>query len=120
MRHPKLVVVAGVAGIALGLIPACSQQGEQPGTVKSALTDGGGPPPTAHCCVAPAADASCTVNAVIEPCWSTNAAGNYGLWTCSSGPCSENGRSCAVGDTCTLPDIGCTGVVKECAYPWGN
>jgi hypothetical protein len=40
----------------------------------------------------------------------------YGLWSCSSGSCSDDGRSCAVGDSCSILDVlvDCTGVVVEC------
>ena len=55
---------------------------------------------------------------VTEPCLNSNAAGGYGRWTCSSGSCANNGLSCVVGDTCTLVDVGCTGVVQACDYPW--
>jgi hypothetical protein len=53
-----------------------------------------------------------------EPCWTDNPAGDYATWTCSSGECSDNGRSCDVGDTCTLQDVACQGVVQDCDYPW--
>ena len=40
----------------------------------------------------------------------------YGRWTCSSGTCSDNGQSCALGDTCMIADllIDCQGVVVQC------
>ncbi len=123
MRHRSL---AGIAGIVFAL-SACSQNSATPPSATDAAasetgaSDAGNVAAPAHCCAALAADAGCPVsNPVVEPCWSTNPAGGFGRWTCSTGSCSDNGRSCAVGDTCSLPDIGCPGIVQQCSYPWGH
>jgi hypothetical protein len=74
-------------------------------------------------CARMAPDAGADTRATTEPCWDSNAAGNYARWTCGGADgggqwCSANGESCNVGDNCYLPDIGCPGTVQDCAYRW--
>lgn len=90
-----------------------------------------------RCCALQVADAaagdaatsgaadSCSVLArngigVVEPCLNGNSGGTYGLWTCgTSSPqmqCRDSGLTCSIGDPCTLVDIGCPGVVQDCAF----
>jgi hypothetical protein len=81
-----------------------------------------------HCCTLQATDASAAgcggsgdaSLGFIEPCLTVNSGGTYGRWTCGAGGeppvCGNNGLSCAVGDPCTLVDIGCPGVVQLCDF----
>jgi hypothetical protein len=79
---------------------------------------------SSHCCKQQPADAGlCALPSyesapTVESCWSSNAAGNFGRWSCSNDAggvlCSDNGRSCPVGSPCTLNDLGCAGVVVAC------
>ncbi len=88
--------------------------------------------PLAHCCVLaqPADGSACgaiyaTQPLTSEPCWGSNAAGSFGRWACGGAAdggvtCSDDGRSCAVGATCLLVDVGCAGTVQTCtAQPGG-
>jgi hypothetical protein len=68
---------------------------------------------------------SCSVLArngigVVEPCLNSNSGGTYGLWTCGTASpqkqCGDNGLTCSIGDSCTLVDVGCPGVVQDCAF----
>jgi hypothetical protein len=92
--------------------------------------------PMARCCVvaAPVArdggDAAtssdtCSILArngfgLSEPCLAGEG-GTYGHWTCgtdaSPTACGDQGLACDVGASCTLEDVGCSGVVQLCATP---
>jgi hypothetical protein len=85
--------------------------------------------PAGRCCVLAVPDASATDNCstlarhflgVSEPCLPARdgGAGRYGQWTCGAATqevqCTDEGLSCALGDPCTMPDIGCQGLVAAC------
>jgi hypothetical protein len=77
----------------------------------------------AHCCQCMQTGSTpITSGPLVEPCWNSNAAGNYARWMCGAGgssACSDNGRSCTVGNSCTITDVPCSaGTVVECDYPW--
>jgi hypothetical protein len=77
--------------------------------------------PNAHCCYAAAEDAALYLQAVSEPCWDSDPAGNYARWKCADGTwCANNGLSCNVGDPCTFVDIqdrNKFATVVPCVYP---
>lgn len=106
----------------------CGTNEPRPAPVSSAEQSGdASSQPRAHCCSVPVPDgggSTCHAGNIIEPCWNNNAAGDYARWTCSSQSgasvfsCSDNGRNCDIGAPCAMPDVGCSGVVEECDYPW--
>ncbi|HLK92520.1 MAG TPA: hypothetical protein VKZ18_21670 [Polyangia bacterium] len=101
-------------------------------------TDGQGPSdgaaaevPVGRCCVLAVPDASASDNCatlarhflgVSEPCLPARDGGGsmYGQWTCgaaaTAAQCTDDGLSCALGDPCTMPDVGCQGVVAACGF----
>jgi hypothetical protein len=85
-----------------------------------------------RCCVLAVPDASASDSCstlvrrgfgVSEPCLPARDGGGgmYGQWTCGAATsptqCTDDGLSCALGDPCTLSDIGCPGVVGVCGVP---
>jgi hypothetical protein len=82
----------------------------------------------AHCCsvtdVFTNSKSACQLaSPMVIPCDTMNQYEAF-RFTCgtSADYCTDNGRSCAVGQPCTLVQLGgeCTGVVQECDYPWLN
>jgi hypothetical protein len=57
---------------------------------------------------------------VIEPCLGGDSGAGFGSWTCGTASpqtqCGDNGLSCNLGDSCTLLDVGCPGVVQACTF----
>ena len=116
-----------------GLAGACDQNREAPSVVRSALAPDASAPsasasakPKAHCCAIANvfSNSSSKCRALSSPAVINCDDRNPWLaarWTCGTAAawCTDNGRSCAVGDPCTLlQDSSCAGVVQECAYPW--
>ncbi len=121
--------------IVCGLLGVCDQNREAASATRSALgADASAPSssattspkPKAHCCsvanVFSNSTSKCralsnptTINCDDRNSWLA------ARWTCGTAAamCTDNGRSCAVGDTCALAqDSSCVGVVQECSYPW--
>ncbi len=111
-----------------GLIGACDQSRDAASSARSAVSPGDAAiaKPKAHCCAVTnvfsnstskcrALSSPTTINCDDRNPWLA------ARWTCGAGAamCGDNGRSCAVGDPCTLAqDSSCVGVVQECSYPW--
>ena len=109
-----------------GLVGACDQNRETAAT-RSALSpsDAAVAKPKAHCCSVTNVFSNSTskCRALSNPTVINCDDRNQWLaarWTCGAAAamCTDNGRSCAVGDPCTLAqDSSCVGVVQECSYP---
>jgi hypothetical protein len=114
-------VKTAIAALML-LAAACSDSAGSPRYFDSGTdaTDAAVDTPPRHCCMA--STATCAVQfpptESCQPPPSDPDAGfsQYGHWSCASGTCSDDGRSCSVGDPCSITDVlvDCTGVVVEC------
>jgi hypothetical protein len=120
--------VVAISLIVSSLVGACDQNRDAPvSAARSALSSAdGGAKPKAHCCAVTnvfnnstskcrALSSPTTINCDDRNPWLA------ARWTCGTAAamCTDNGRSCAVGDPCTLAqDSSCVGVVQECSYPW--
>jgi hypothetical protein len=79
------------------------------------------PPAIVRCCqMLPADGGNCGAilqKQISEPCWGADTGTEYAAWTCGAdaGICADNGASCTIGGACFLTDLGCAGVVVDCA-----
>jgi len=128
----KCVLAFGL--IVCGLVAACDQSREATSAMHGALTSDASAPsssassakPKAHCCAVTNVfnNSTSKCRALSNPTVINCDDRNLWLaarWTCGTAAamCTDNGRSCAVGDTCALAqDSACVGVVQECSYPW--
>jgi len=115
--------------ILCGLVGACDQNREAASAMRSALSPSDAAAvakPKAHCCAVTNVfnNSTSKCRALSNPTVINCDDRNQWLaarWTCGTAAamCTDNGRSCAVGDPCTLAqDSACVGVVQECSYPW--
>jgi len=116
------------SSILCGLVGACDQNREAAPATRGALSpsDAAVTRPKAHCCavtnVFNNSTSKCRAlsNPTVINCDDRNQ-WMAARWTCGTAAamCTDNGRSCAVGDPCALAqDSSCVGVVQECSYPW--
>jgi hypothetical protein len=109
--------------IVCGLVGACDQNREAASATRTALSpsDGGAARAKAHCCAVTNVFSNSTskCRALSNPTVINCDDRNQWLaarWTCGTAAamCTDNGRSCAVGDPCTLAqDSSCVGACRS-------